>query len=193
MPRPRHGVTKDMRWSLSLRNRSSSARSQTRVSPPGRRHGALARHEIASEAAWADKVRDANTGGARPKTRQWHFADSKIKSPDLDVACFDYPAIQRGTPASNGPAHDCVVDKTQGFAAELTDPSADLDERVAPRKFVLHFVGDLHQPRHSSDDNDRGGNARRVSALGFKAKNAHFGTANSSISLKRMPRPSRPT
>jgi Protein of unknown function (DUF2924)/S1/P1 Nuclease len=36
-------------------------------------------------------------------------------------------------------------------------------------KFPLHFVSDLHQPLHSSDDNDHGGNLKRVSAAGFKA------------------------
>jgi hypothetical protein len=40
-------------------------------------------------------------------------------------------------------------------------------------KFVLHFVGHLHQPLHSSDDNDRGGNNKRVSATGFPAGNLH--------------------
>jgi hypothetical protein len=40
-------------------------------------------------------------------------------------------------------------------------------------KFLLHFVGDLHQPLHSADDNDRGGNGKKVSANTFKAGNLH--------------------
>jgi hypothetical protein len=40
-------------------------------------------------------------------------------------------------------------------------------------KFLLHFVGDIHQPLHSSDDNDRGGNNKKVSAAGFRAGNLH--------------------
>jgi hypothetical protein len=133
----------------------------------------LTEHDIASEATWADKLRDANTSGARLRTRQWHFIDIEVKAPDLDAACFNHPAIPQGTPASNGPADDCVVDKIQEFAAELADPTTDLEEQVAALKFVLHFVGDLHQPLHSSDDNDRGGNAKRVSANGFRAGNLH--------------------
>jgi hypothetical protein len=65
-------------------------------------------------------------------------------------------------PISTGPAQDCVVDKIEEF-----------EERIVALKFLLHFVGDLHQPLHSSDDNDRGGNDKRVTAHGFKAGNLH--------------------
>jgi hypothetical protein len=40
-------------------------------------------------------------------------------------------------------------------------------------KFLPHFVGDLHQPLHSSDDHDRGGNDKKVSAETLKAGNLH--------------------
>ena len=30
-------------------------------------------------------------------------------------------------------------------------------------KFLLHLVGDLHQPLHCADNNDRGGNSVKVS------------------------------
>src|SRR6266478_3234806 len=133
----------------------------------------LTAHDIASEATWADKFRDANADGSRNKTRQWHFVDIEITAPNLDAACFNHPAIPAGATASGGPADDCVVDKIQEFAAELADPATDLEEQVVALKFVLHFVGDLHQPLHSSDDHDRGGNDKRVSATGFPAGNLH--------------------
>ena len=133
----------------------------------------LTPHDIADAATWADKFRDANIKGSRLKTRQWHFVDIEINAPDLDQACFNHPAIPAGTTASDGPADDCVVDKIQEFAAELADPGTDLEERIVALKFLLHFVGDLHQPLHASDDNDRGGNNKRVSAAGFKAGNLH--------------------
>jgi len=40
-------------------------------------------------------------------------------------------------------------------------------------KFLLHFVGDLHQPLHASDDHDRGGNDKKVAATWIKAGNLH--------------------
>ncbi|WLA46706.1 MULTISPECIES: S1/P1 nuclease [Bradyrhizobium] len=66
-----------------------------------------------------------------------------------------------------------MVDKSQQFAAELANPATDVEEQVAALKFLLHFVGDVHQPLHSSDDHDRGGNAKRVSATGLSAGNLH--------------------
>jgi S1/P1 Nuclease len=133
----------------------------------------LTAHDIASEATWADKFRDANDDGSRAKTRQWHFVDIEIAAPNLDEACFNHPPIPTGATASNGPSDDCVVDKIQEFATELSNPATDLDERVVALKFLLHFVGDVHQPLHSSDDHDRGGNDKRVSAAGLKAGNLH--------------------
>jgi S1/P1 Nuclease len=133
----------------------------------------LAAHDIASAATWADKLRDANVNGSREKTRQWHFVDIEITAPNFDEACFNHPPIPAGTTASDGPAADCVVDKIQEFAAELANPATDIEEQVVALKFVLHFVGDVHQPLHSSDDHDRGGNDKRVSAAGFSAGNLH--------------------
>jgi hypothetical protein len=130
-------------------------------------------HDIASEATWADKHRDTNADGAREQTRQWHFVDIEIQAPNIDEACFNHPKIPAGTTASDGPADDCVVDKIQEFAAELTNPTTDLEEQVVALKYLLHFVGDVHQPLHSSDNNDRGGNSKKVSATGFKAGNLH--------------------
>jgi hypothetical protein len=133
----------------------------------------LTAHDIAGAATWADKFRDSNIGGARLKTRQWHFVDIEITAPDLDKACFNHPALPAVTLASDGAADDCVVDKVEQFAAELANPSTDHEEQVVALKFLLHFVGDLHQPLHSSDDNDRGGNNKKVSAAGFRAGNLH--------------------
>jgi hypothetical protein len=133
----------------------------------------LTAHDIASEATWADKFRDANADGSRSKTRQWHFVDIELTAPNLDEACFNHPPIPSGATASNGPSDDCVVDKIQEFATELSNPATDLEERVVALKFLLHFVGDVHQPLHSSDDHDRGGNDKRVSAAGLKAGNLH--------------------
>jgi hypothetical protein len=128
---------------------------------------------IAAAATWADKYRDTDRDGARQRTRLWHFVDLEISSPDLDRACFGHPALPKGTLASDGPAQDCVVDKIDEFMAELKDPATDASERVVALKFLLHLVGDLHQPLHASDDHDRGGNDKRASAIGFKAGTLH--------------------
>jgi hypothetical protein len=50
------------------------------------------------------------------------------------------------------------VDKIDEFAAELGNPSTSKAEKILALKFLEHFVGDLHQPLHAADHNDRGGN-----------------------------------
>lgn len=133
----------------------------------------LTEHDIAAEATWADHLRNSNADGARSQTRQWHFVDIELRNPSLAEACFGHPSLSPGALASRGPAAACIVDKIDQFAAELSARETPPDERLAALKFLLHFVGDLHQPLHAADDFDRGGNDERVSAEGFRAGNLH--------------------
>ncbi len=126
----------------------------------------LTAHDFRSETTWADAFRDATKANAAA-TAPWHFTDLEIDGPDVAAACFGRPAIPPGTPASAGPANDCAIDKIDEFASELASPSTPAAERLLALKFVMHFVGDLHQPLHSSDDHDRGGNDKKVTATGI--------------------------
>jgi hypothetical protein len=72
-----------------------------------------------------------------------------------------------GTIASNGPPEDCTVDKIEQFKAELVADGTDAEERVVALKFILNFIGDLHQPLHSADKHDQGGNEVKVRVAGF--------------------------
>jgi S1/P1 Nuclease len=109
--------------------------------------------DFASRATWADKYREGHR-----ETAAWHFVDVEIDHPDLGSACFGFPALAPGQLASQGPAQDCVVDKIEEFAAELRSPATPPAERLLAFKFLIHFAGDLHQPLHASDHDDRGGN-----------------------------------
>ena len=112
--------------------------------------------DIASRATWADKYRLSHR-----ETAAWHFVDLEIDKPDLAAACSGFPASPPHA-ASQGPAQDCVVDKIEEFAAELRDPATPAPERLLALKFVLHFVGDMHQPLHAADHHDRGGNCIKL-------------------------------
>ena len=76
-------------------------------------------------------------------------------------------------PASQGPAQDCVIDKVEEFERELADPSTLQPERILALVYLLHFIGDLHQPLHSSDNHDRGGNCVHISLGGARTTNLH--------------------
>jgi hypothetical protein len=136
----------------------------------------LTSRDIAREATWADKYRDSdrNTTQLRYKqTRNWHFVDLELDGVNLTDACFGRPALPLGTEASRGPADDCVIDKIDEFAGELKNPMTSAQERRLALQFLLHFVGDLHQPLHASDDHDQGGNRKIVSAGGFATNTLH--------------------
>ena len=128
----------------------------------------LTAHDMASEATWADAFRSA---GHR-ETAPWHFVDTELDHPDLSAACFGFPAAPAGR-ASAGPEQDCVVDKVEEFASELRDPATSPAERLLALKYLLHFVGDLHQPLHASDNHDRGGNCVPVALGGTRTTNLH--------------------
>ncbi len=122
--------------------------------------------DMAARATWADVWR-----GSHRFTSSWHFADIELEGGSLDAACFGFPALS-GV-ASEGPAQDCVVAKIEQFARELRDTGTSDAERRLALKFVLHFAGDLHQPLHAADHQDRGGNCVRVSLGGTRTVNLH--------------------
>lgn len=121
--------------------------------------------DFASRATWADRYRDSDRNGSKTRylsTRQWHFVDINlddlIAKPDLDTPCHGFPKLPQNVLASNGPAGDCVVTKIEQFQQEL-QRSASPAERLLALKFLMHFVGDLHQPLHAAEHNhDKGGN-----------------------------------
>ncbi len=138
--------------------------------------GLTADRSMARESTWADKYRDSGPRGARTRyraTQAWHYVDLEIEAPDLDAACGGHPPLAAGIPASAGPPRDCIVDKIRQFSAELADPRTAPPERLLALQFLLHLVGDLHQPLHAADHGDRGGNGVRVRAEHAEAGNLH--------------------
>lgn len=127
---------------------------------------ALTTPDLGARASWADAWRKDHR-----QTTEWHFVDVELDHPDLAQACFGFPAS--ATPASAGPEKDCVVGRLNAFEAELADPKTDPAERLMAFKFVLHFVGDLHQPLHAADNQDRGGNCVPLSLGGTRTVNLH--------------------
>ncbi|HYW45739.1 MAG TPA: S1/P1 nuclease [Bryobacteraceae bacterium] len=99
---------------------------------------------MASVASWADEVRRS-----RPETAPWHFVDIPINQTHLDM--------QRD--CAKG---DCIVGEIAVLRQKLQDPAIAPDQRREALMFLIHFIGDMHQPLHCSDDEDRGGNTVRV-------------------------------
>jgi len=122
--------------------------------------------DMAARATWADAWRRDHKD-----TENWHFADIELDDGDLAKACPDSPPSD--APASSGPATECIVTKLEQFTRELTAPGTSPQERLLALEFVLHFVGDLHQPLHASDNHDRGGNCVALALGGPRTVNLH--------------------
>ncbi len=60
----------------------------------------------------------------------------------------------------------------------LRNPGANAQARAEALRFVIHFIGDLHQPLHATTDNDLGGNCIPVAFDGHDPQetNAQFAT-----------------
>ncbi|HEY1928775.1 MAG TPA: S1/P1 nuclease, partial [Caulobacteraceae bacterium] len=123
--------------------------------------------DFPSRATWADKYRVNHR-----ETVNWHFVDLELNGPDLQSACSGFPPLN-GQSASTGPANDCIVDKIAEFEAELKSPATPQPEQILALKFLIHLLGDVHQPLHASDDHDAGGNCIGLSPHVGGSTNVH--------------------
>jgi hypothetical protein len=132
---------------------------------------------FAEEANWADRYRESDRRTTRERyeaTGSWHFIDIEIAAPDIDAACFHFPRLARGVNASQGVARDCITNKIAQFEDELRARSSTDAERLRALQFLLHLLGDLHQPLHAGEDHDRGGNDKWIVSPAPRRADLHF-------------------
>ena len=114
---------------------------------------------LASVSNWADQIRQA-----RQETYNWHFVDIPRSAAGFDDGrdCF------LPTDSHPGAATDhmnCVVDRITYFKQVLADTTKTPTERQEALQFIVHFVGDVHQPFHAVGD-ARGGNDNLITEFG---------------------------
>jgi hypothetical protein len=68
--------------------------------------------------------------------------------------------------ARDCPKGDCVIAKIEDFEKVVVDPAATAVQRKEALMFLVHFVGDMHQPLHCSDNQDKGGNDVKLDFFG---------------------------
>lgn len=102
---------------------------------------------IADASVWADCVKPLKDAAGKARfgyAYNWHFQDVNICRPfELDSACKD---------------GNCVSAQIDKDVAALRDPHTSAHDRVQALVFLIHFVGDLHQPLHAGEHDDKGGN-----------------------------------
>jgi hypothetical protein len=96
---------------------------------------------LADASTWPDDIRPL-----RPETAPWHYVDIPLgtKLPDVEKYC--------------DPKEGCVTRAITDQLAILRSADTDPQKRADALRFLIHFVGDLHQPLHATTNNDQGGN-----------------------------------
>lgn len=118
--------------------------------------------DLASVSTWADFIERE-----RPETAPWHYFNLNVRQVqgkyDISDVC---------------PNHDCVVGQIQKDLVILAKTFASSRERREALKFLVHFVGDSHQPLHCADDKDRGGNEKWFRYYGPTGHSWHYSWIN---------------
>jgi hypothetical protein len=60
------------------------------------------------------------------------------------------------------------------FKRNKPNPSTSAEEKRLALQFLLHFLGDVHQPLHASDNHDKGGNDKKVKAEDIATNKLHL-------------------
>lgn len=122
--------------------------------------GVLGASSLADIANWADEMRgDPAQRELSRSTSRLHyvnFSDSRCLYEPVKI-CVD---------------GQCVVAAINHYAAVLGDRSATDTTRADALRYLVHFVGDAHQPLHAGYRPDRGGNNYQVRFNG-KGSNLH--------------------
>lgn len=109
-------------------------------------------------ASWADELRAQDPDLGR-RSAPWHYVN-------IGESNCRYSAPR------DCPNGDCVVEAVRTQTAILADHSRPRAERAQALKFVVHFVGDAHQPMHAGYAHDKGGNTEQINFRG-RGTNLH--------------------
>lgn len=102
---------------------------------------------IEEASVWPDCVKPLKDVAGQSRfgyAYSWHYQNVNICARfDLEPACKD---------------GNCVSVQIGRQQAVLADRHASAKDRAMALAFLVHFVGDLHQPLHAGDKGDKGGN-----------------------------------
>ena len=108
---------------------------------------------LADVASFADRYRNFDTNSG-----PWHYVDIPLTAASYDK--------ERDCTAHQG----CLLEQLEIFKLQVNDAKLTASNRTFALKFIVHLVGDLHQPLHCEDNDDKGGNALKVTMFSSGAK-----------------------
>ena len=95
-----------------------------------------------------------------PDSERWHYDNRPV----CDAA------LPRAQYCADG---HCASAAIARFEATLKNPGATLEQQGTALRFLVHVLGDIHQPLHSGDNADAGGNKLNAALPGESPRNLH--------------------
>ncbi len=120
----------------------------------------LGPENLADVASWADEY----LVGVN-QTATWHYVNipPDARGYDRDRDCPRQPGVAIG--ARGDTWRDCAIDRIRYNEERLANTKLDRADRAIALKFLVHLIGDLHQPLHATAV-ERGGNGILVKVFG---------------------------
>jgi len=115
---------------------------------------------LAFWANWPDYIK-SDTTDKWTQTGNWHYVDLPGHL-DKEEFTHDLEALQGKN----------LYTQIQQMESLLKNKELPLEQRQIALRFLIHFIGDLHQPLHVGRDEDAGGNKIKVTWFG-KPSNLH--------------------
>jgi hypothetical protein len=111
----------------------------------------LGEEDLAQAATWPDDMKSDPADFWQKQASPWHYVT--VREGDAYMSA-DAP-----------PEGDAMTGLAR-FTATLRDLAASMDDKRLALRFIVHIIGDLHQPLHAGVGNDRGGNDVKLSWFG---------------------------
>lgn len=102
--------------------------------------------DISDAAIWPD----GSVKRRRPYTAPWHYIDARDNPP---LSC----GITYKRDCNNNGVPGCIVSAITNMTALVNDPAAVAVDQKEALMFLIHFIGDIHQPLHT-EHLQKGGN-----------------------------------
>lgn len=120
-------------------------------------HLLIGSETLAEASTWPDDMRSDPASFWQKLSLPWHY----VTVPEADTYKKSF-----------APPEGDAMTALDHFTATLRDPMASLDDKRLALRFVVHIIGDLHQPLHVGRGSDRGGNEVSVTFFN-KPTNLH--------------------
>jgi hypothetical protein len=113
----------------------------------------LVNEDLAEASTYPDEMRADPSEFWKKTANPWHYVTVPVNKTYQEV---------------EAPEEGDALTALNQFTASLKDPKASLADKQLALRFIVHIIGDLHQPLHVGNGTDKGGNDfKSPSCVGF--------------------------